>query len=109
MADNWASSPDLIRALRLRGGRRAALEAAIRDAIRSGRLEALDRLPSSRALARDLGIARGTVAEAYAQLGAEGYLTKRQGAPTRVAARAALLRSMRSEETRPRRARRARG
>ena len=91
MADNWASSPDLIRALRLRGGRRAALEAAIRDAIRSGRLEALDRLPSSRALARDLGIARGTVAEAYAQLGAEGYLTKRQGAPTRVAARAAVV------------------
>src|SRR5690348_7357398 len=58
-------------------GRRAALEAALRDAVRAGRLAAGQPLPSSRALAADLGLARGTVVEAYAQLVAEGYLTTR--------------------------------
>jgi GntR family transcriptional regulator / MocR family aminotransferase len=43
-------------------------------------------MPSSRALAAELGISRGVVLEAYAQLTAEGYLTARQGAPTRVSA-----------------------
>ena len=57
----------------------------MRAAIRDGRLLAGDRLPSTRALAADLGLARGTVAEAYAQLTVEGYLTARPGAPTRVA------------------------
>jgi GntR family transcriptional regulator/MocR family aminotransferase len=42
-------------------------------------------LPSTRALASDLGLARGTVVEAYAQLQAEGYLTARRGSGTRVA------------------------
>jgi GntR family transcriptional regulator/MocR family aminotransferase len=42
-------------------------------------------MPSSRALAGQLGISRGVVLEAYAQLVAEGYLTASQGAPTRVA------------------------
>ena len=46
-----------------------------------------DRLPSSRALAADLGIARNTVAEAYGQLVAEGWLTAVQGSGTRVAQR----------------------
>ena len=62
--------------------RRRALEAALRDAIRSGRLAARARLPSSRALADDLGLARTTVSEAYAQLEAEGYLVARRGAGT---------------------------
>jgi GntR family transcriptional regulator / MocR family aminotransferase len=53
--------------------------------VRSGRLAPGTRLPSSRALARDLGISRGVVFEAYAQLAAEGYLIASQGAPTRVA------------------------
>jgi GntR family transcriptional regulator/MocR family aminotransferase len=80
----WSSSVDLHVSL-ARGGRRAGLEQAIRAAIRNGRLGAGERLPSTRALARDLGLARGTVAEAYAQLAAEGYLRTTQGAPTRVA------------------------
>ena len=42
-------------------------------------------LPSSRALAAELGLARNTVADAYGQLVAEGWLTARQGAGTRVA------------------------
>ncbi|RRR46661.1 PLP-dependent aminotransferase family protein [Mycolicibacter terrae] len=66
-------------------GRRAALENALRQAIRDGRLAAGERLPSSRALAGQLGLARGTVVEAYSQLVAEGYLRSRQGAVTEVA------------------------
>ncbi|WP_422339299.1 GntR family transcriptional regulator, partial [Trebonia sp.] len=54
---------------------RAGLEAALREAVQTGRLAPGTRLPSSRTLAADLGIARNTVAEAYAQLGAEGWLT----------------------------------
>src|SRR5262249_24334041 len=50
---------------------RAGLEGALRDAIRAGRLRTGTRLPSSRALAADLGIARNTVAEVYSQLIAE--------------------------------------
>ena len=63
----------------------AALQHAVRDAIRSGRLAAGDPLPSTRALASDLGVARGTVVEAYEQLIAEGWLVAQQGAATRVA------------------------
>src|ERR1700733_8556236 len=87
MERTWAiSGVDLH--LELRGpGVRAALEAGLRDAVSSGRLGAGTRLPSSRALAADLGIARNTVAEAYGQLVAEGWLTARQGSGTRVAAR----------------------
>ena len=47
------------------------------------------RLPPSRALARELGVSRGVVVEAYAQLAAEGFLVARRGAGTRVAAAAA--------------------
>jgi GntR family transcriptional regulator / MocR family aminotransferase len=64
---------------------RAGLEGALRDAIRAGRLRAGTRLPSSRALAVDLGIARNTVAEVYGQLVAEGWLTARTGSGTSVA------------------------
>jgi GntR family transcriptional regulator / MocR family aminotransferase len=70
---------------------RAALESALRDAVRSGRLAAGAALPSSRALAADLGIARNTVAEAYAQLVAEGWLGARHGAGTWVAERTAQV------------------
>ncbi|MEU8028306.1 PLP-dependent aminotransferase family protein [Streptomyces sp. NPDC049099] len=71
------------------GGLRRGLTDALRDAVRSGRLAAGTRLPSSRSLAADLGIARNTVAEAYADLVAEGWLTARQGSGTRVAELAA--------------------
>ena len=66
---------------------RAALETALRDAVSTSRLAPGGRLPSSRALAADLGIARNTVAEAYGQLVAEGWLTAVQGSGTRVAQR----------------------
>jgi GntR family transcriptional regulator/MocR family aminotransferase len=85
MAERWATSVDLHVDLTGPDGRRAALERALREAIRAGRLAAGDRLPSSRALAADLGLARGTVTDAYAQLTAEGWLAARQGAATTVA------------------------
>ncbi|TFI24608.1 PLP-dependent aminotransferase family protein [Streptomyces sp. 4R-3d] len=62
---------------------------ALREAVRTGRLTPGSRLPSSRTLAADLGMARNTVADAYAELVAEGWLTARQGSGTRVARRAA--------------------
>jgi len=64
---------------------RAQLEASLREAIRGGRLRAGERLPSSRELARALGVSRGMVQECYGQLLAEGYLTSRTGSATRVA------------------------
>jgi GntR family transcriptional regulator/MocR family aminotransferase len=68
---------------------RSQLEQRLRDAIRSGRLPAGSQLPSTRTLARDLGVTRGLVVEAYAQLQAEGYLAARPGSGTIVAAPAA--------------------
>src|SRR5258708_2317548 len=55
------------------------IEASIRDAIRAGRLPRGASLPPTRGLARDLGVSRGVVVEAYQQLIAEGYLTSRAG------------------------------
>ena len=63
----------------------AQIERALRDAIRDGRLRTGAPLPSSRALAAELGVSRGVVSAAYDQLAAEGYLQTRQGAPVRVA------------------------
>jgi len=63
---------------------RAQVEDGLREAIRSGRLAPGERLPSSRALAADLGITRGVVVDAYDQLAAEGYVTTVQGSGTRV-------------------------
>ncbi|HEY4226282.1 MAG TPA: PLP-dependent aminotransferase family protein [Pseudolysinimonas sp.] len=62
------------------------LEAAIRDAIRSGRMKHGSQLPSSRVLADDLGVSRGVVIEAYQQLTAEGYILSRPGGYTQVSA-----------------------
>jgi GntR family transcriptional regulator / MocR family aminotransferase len=61
------------------------VEQAIREGVQAGRLLAGASLPSSRSLAKRLGISRGVVTEAYGQLAAEGYLLSRQGAPVRVA------------------------
>jgi GntR family transcriptional regulator / MocR family aminotransferase len=69
---------------------REPLERALRDAVQSGRLHPGTRLPSTRALAADLGIARNTVTEVYEQLVAEGWLVARQGSGTVVADRMAV-------------------
>ena len=87
MPDSWAISGRDLHLDLGRSGRRVALERALREAVQSGRLAPGTLLPPSRALAGDLGIARNTVAEAYTQLVAEGWLTARQGSGTRVADR----------------------
>ncbi|MFI6036895.1 PLP-dependent aminotransferase family protein [Streptomyces sp. NPDC051315] len=97
MGESWVNSAERIGAdLHLElsgpGGRRAALIRALREAVRSGRLAPGTRLPPYRSLAADLGVARNTVADAYAELVAEGWLTARQGSGTRVAERAEPLR-----------------
>src|SRR5579859_4364722 len=67
------------------------IEASIRHRIRSGALPAGVALPPTRALAAELGVSRGVVVEAYAQLVAEGYLTSRSGGYTQVAPSATLV------------------
>jgi GntR family transcriptional regulator / MocR family aminotransferase len=56
----------------------------LREAILSGRLRPGQRLPSTRALARDLSVSRNTVSLCYAELEAEGYLSGRHGSGTYV-------------------------
>jgi GntR family transcriptional regulator/MocR family aminotransferase len=57
----------------------------LRAAIRDGRLQAGERLPSARRLAEQLGVSRGTVVEVYEQLFSEGYVESAVGSGTRVA------------------------
>jgi GntR family transcriptional regulator / MocR family aminotransferase len=63
-------------------GRGRALEDALRDAVRSGRLTPGTRLPGTRSLAADLGLSRGTVVQAFSQLVAEGWLVGVAGSGT---------------------------
>jgi GntR family transcriptional regulator/MocR family aminotransferase len=65
------------------------LERSLRDRMRDGRLPPGAAMPSTRALARQLGVSRGVVVESYEQLVAEGYLVSRPGGTTRVAPNAA--------------------
>ena len=96
MTDSWATLAAAPRSafgtdlhLELKGpGLRAGLMDALREAVRTGRLVPGTRLPSSRSLAADLGVARNTVADSYAELIAEGWLTAQHGSGTRVARRA---------------------
>ncbi|TPG11757.1 PLP-dependent aminotransferase family protein [Rhodanobacter glycinis] len=53
-----------------------------RSAIGSGLLKPGDRIPSARALTRELGLARGTIEAAYSLLAAEGYIQARGQAGT---------------------------
>ncbi|MBB3258625.1 GntR family transcriptional regulator/MocR family aminotransferase [Paraburkholderia bannensis] len=57
----------------------------MQQAILSGRLAPGAKLPSSRTLAGDLGIARNTVLHVYDQLSAEGYVLSTTGSGTYVA------------------------
>ncbi|MCX5375383.1 PLP-dependent aminotransferase family protein [Streptomyces sp. NBC_00091] len=89
----WSGlSPDLLLIIDRDSGEplRAQLEIRLRDAIRTGRLQVGERLPSSRELARMLGLSRGLVQDCYTQLQAEGYLVTRVGSATRVAAGAGV-------------------
>jgi GntR family transcriptional regulator/MocR family aminotransferase len=88
VAIQWSGlSPELLLRLDRGSGEplRSQLEAGLREAIRGGRLQGGERLPSSRELARELGTSRGLVQECYSQLLSEGYLTSQVGSATRVA------------------------
>jgi len=71
------------------------LAAGVRDQVVAGRLPVGERLPSTRALAADLGVSRGVTEQAYDQLAAEGWLESRHGSGTYVAAGAAPRRRRR--------------
>jgi GntR family transcriptional regulator / MocR family aminotransferase len=71
---------------RLRQGLQQQIYASIRRAILDRIVAPGARLPSSRALAVDLGVSRTTTLLAVQQLQAEGYLTARRGSGTSVAA-----------------------
>jgi len=75
------------------------IEAQLRESIRSGRLPAGTDLPSTRLLAKELGISRGVVVESYAQLQAEGYVSIGQRSKTVVAEGGATTSSEESEAT----------
>jgi GntR family transcriptional regulator/MocR family aminotransferase len=54
----------------------------VRSAVLSGALRPGSRVPSSRAMASKLGVARASVVSAYEHLLAEGYVESRQGSGT---------------------------
>ena len=61
------------------------LYAQVRSAVLSGALRAGTRMPSTRAMAVRLGVARASVVAAYEQLLAEGYVESRHGSGTFIA------------------------
>jgi GntR family transcriptional regulator/MocR family aminotransferase len=63
----------------------AQIEQQLKRAIRDGALRPGARVPSTRDLARQLGVSRRIAVDAYGQLAAEGYLSLRQGARPEVA------------------------
>src|SRR6195952_3152707 len=65
--------------------RQSAVFHHLRHSILSGALPGGGRLPPSRSLAQELGIARQTVVLAYERLAAEGYVRGRTGSGTFVA------------------------
>lgn len=62
-----------------------AIYESLRDQIMAGSYAPDEEIPSSRALAEELGVSRTTISVAYDQLAAEGYIVVRQGARPRVA------------------------
>lgn len=96
--DHYAAGVDLQITLDPRTGHTAGIYRQVLDAVLDGRLRAGERLPSSRDLAGQLQVARGTVNTAYERLIAEGFLTSRRGSGTYVC-----------EEVKRSRSRRARG
>ncbi len=68
--------------------RRSGLEHQLREAVRAGRAsQPAHDCPRRGSFAKELGVGRNTVADAYAQLVAEGWFESRHGAGTWVAER----------------------
>ncbi|SDX77217.1 GntR family transcriptional regulator / MocR family aminotransferase [Amycolatopsis xylanica] len=85
MGTEWTTLRELLLPAATGGRRGKAVESALREAVRSGVLAAGTRLPSSRDLAGQLGLSRGTITALYEQLVAEGYLLSKHGSGTTVA------------------------
>ena len=62
----------------------AQIAAQVRTAVAEGTLRPGDTIASTRELAAQLGVSRGTVVSAFDQLISEGYLQTAQGAPTKI-------------------------
>ena len=94
---DWTrGGPELLLALDRGAGEPLGVQLqAWREAIRAGRLERGERLPSSRGLAVELAVSRGLVVDTYAQLEAEGFVVSRPGSGTVVATGAADARPRR--------------
>jgi GntR family transcriptional regulator/MocR family aminotransferase len=91
MAIDETSQPiELLLSVRREGGRTLGSQIGdrLRAAIRDRTLRPGTQVPSTRDLARQLGVSRRVVVDAYAQLAAERYLTLRQGARPRISAAA---------------------
>ena len=79
---------------------RRALERTLREAITVGLLREGTRLPSSRAMGRRVGVSRGVVTDAYAQLEAQGFLSiAPRSAPVVAASLVAPARAPRAQPT----------
>ena len=107
---NESSQPIEILLSVARGGGRT-LGAQIEDQLRARDPRRLaqegTQVPSTRDLARQLGVSRRVVVDAYAQLAAEGYLILRQGARPRVSDNAAVARAAAAQVVTARRPARA--
>jgi GntR family transcriptional regulator / MocR family aminotransferase len=77
------------------------LASGVRDQVVAGALPVGLRLPSTRALATELGVSRSVTEQAYDQLTAEGWLEGRRGSGTYVAAGAAPRGTHRAARPRP--------
>lgn len=75
----------------VRGGVRAALAEALRQAVLDGRYRAGDPIPASRVLAKRLRVSRGSVVAAVDQLVGEGYLVAHPRAAVTVASDGLLV------------------
>ena len=81
-----STGPVLALGLDRRQPLRLQIERELRGLVQSQTLPVGTPLPSTRSLAADLGVSRGVVVGAYAQLAAEGYIELRRGASPTVAA-----------------------
>ncbi|WP_313546965.1 PLP-dependent aminotransferase family protein [Corynebacterium sp.] len=79
----------------------AQLTTQIRDLVARRILSPGDHIPSTRSLAKQLGVSRGSVVTAYDQLAAEGYIVTTHGSGTTINPRLHLLKPKELEVSTP--------
>ncbi len=99
------TTPEITLPVRLDRGDHRPLPVQLADVLRRAVVDGLltpgDPVPSSRALAAHLAVARGTVTAAFEQLTAEGYLLAKEGRSTVVNPRLAAVHPVQSPASRP--------